>query len=99
MPEVDFSTAECIRRGPRPGPGKNPFVSLRTLRFGGCFISRREVAQRSGLTMHALARIEARSDGRLSALRRYAKALGGELLVSVKIGRYTFPIAFETAAT
>lgn len=95
MPEIDFSTAECIRRGPRPGPSKNPFVSLRALRFGGCFISRREVAQRSGLTLRELERVEARRDGWLSVLGRYAKALGGELQVSVKIGRYTFPIAFE----
>jgi hypothetical protein len=95
MPSVDFSTAESIRRGPRPGPSKNPFVSLRLLRHGGGFISRQEVAQRGGLTLHEVERMEAKGDGWLSTLGRYAEVLGGELQVSIKIGRYTFPIAFE----
>lgn len=56
---------------------------------------RRQRCGTSGLTMRELERIEARRDSRLSALGRYAVALGGELQVSVKIGRYTFPIAFE----
>lgn len=70
-------------------------MSLRTLRFGGCFITLHEVSQRSGLTMRELMQIEDRRDGWLSALGRYAKALGGELQVSIKIGKYMFPIAFK----
>ena len=90
-------TAECIRHGPDgPRPASaNPFVSLRTLRFGGCSLSGREVMRRAKLTLRELKRIEAKGDGWLSALARYATALGGELAVSIKIGKYTFPISLE----
>ena len=94
MPEIDFSKAECIRRGPRPGPSANPVVSLKLLRFGGCGLSQRKVAQRAKLTLHEMVRAEDKRAGWLSALGRYAKALGGELAVSIKIGKYTFPISF-----
>ncbi len=95
MPEIDWTKAECIRRGPRPGPGANSFVSLRLLRYGGCNLSRREVARLARLTMREIERAEASRDGWLSALDRYAKVLGGELAVSITIGAYTFPISFE----
>ena len=95
MPEIDWATTECIRRGPRPGPVANPFVSLRLLRYGGCSLAGREVMRRAKLTLRELKRIEAKGDGWLSLLGRYARALGGELAVSITIGKYTFPISFE----
>ena len=45
-----------------------------------------EVAELASTTQAQLSRIESREDHRLSTIRRYVEALGGELEVVAKIG-------------
>jgi len=48
-------------------------------------LTQEELAQRAKITQSEVSRTERREDSRVSTLRRYASALGGELLLHVKI--------------
>ncbi|MCC6748392.1 MAG: XRE family transcriptional regulator [Deltaproteobacteria bacterium] len=49
-------------------------------------ITQEELAQRVKTTQSELSRLERREDKRLSTLRRYVEALGGELEVTIRFG-------------
>jgi hypothetical protein len=68
-----------------------PAVSLRELR-GEVGKTQAQVADEAGLSQSALSHFEGAGDHRLSALRRYVAALGGELEVVAVIGRRRFPL-------
>jgi transcriptional regulator with XRE-family HTH domain len=64
---------------------KEPQVSLRELRrITGK--TQEGAAEEAGLSQSALSQFEGAADHRLSALRRYVAALGGELEVAAVIG-------------
>jgi DNA-binding XRE family transcriptional regulator len=66
-------------------------VSLRELRrLAGK--TQEQVADESGLSQSALSHFESAPDHKLSALRRYVAALGGELEVAAVIGGRRFPL-------
>lgn len=66
-------------------------VSLRELRrLAGK--TQEQVADESGLSQSALSHFEGAPDHKLSALRRYVAALGGELEVAAVIGGRRFPL-------
>jgi len=66
-------------------------VSLRELRrLAGK--TQEQVADESGLSQSALSHFEGAPDHKLSALRRYVVALGGELEVAAVIGGKRFPL-------
>jgi hypothetical protein len=71
--------------------GDEPAVSLRELRreVGK---TQDQVAAEAGLSQSALSHFEAAGDHRVSALRRYVAALGGELEVAAVIGGQRFPL-------
>jgi predicted transcriptional regulator len=46
-----------------------------------------ELAKAADMTQSELSRLEARADHRISTLRRYVEALGGELEISAIIGK------------
>lgn len=87
MPEIDFS--KCKVR--RPGARKDRKLSLSTLR-GAQGLTQAQLAKRAGITQSEVSRTEVRADTLVSTLERYAKALGGELALSVKIDGRSYPI-------
>jgi predicted transcriptional regulator len=60
-------------------------MSLRELRQD-LDLTQQQVAERADMTQSELSRLEGRSDLRLSTLRRYVEALGGELEISITFG-------------
>lgn len=50
-------------------------------------LTQQQVAERADMTQSELSRLEGRSDLRVSTLRRYIEALGGELEISVTLGK------------
>jgi DNA-binding Xre family transcriptional regulator len=61
-------------------------LSLRELRQD-LDMTQQQVADRADMTQSELSRLEGRADLRLSTLRRYVEALGGELEISVVVGK------------
>jgi predicted transcriptional regulator len=61
-------------------------LSLRELRQD-LDLTQQQVAERADMTQSELSRLEGRSDLRVSTLRRYVEALGGELEISVLVGK------------
>jgi DNA-binding Xre family transcriptional regulator len=61
-------------------------LSLRQLRQD-LRLTQQDVAHAAAMTQSELSRLESRSDCRVSTLRRYAEALGGELEVTVVLGK------------
>ena len=61
-------------------------LSLRELRQD-LALTQQQVADRADMTQSELSRLEGRSDLRVSTLRRYVEALGGELEISVVVGK------------
>lgn len=88
MPEIDFSRCRVIRRG----PPKDRKLSLSTLRRS-LDLTQEQLAKKAGAMQSEVSRAELRHDCRLSTLNRYAKALGGELLLYVQIDGRKYPIA------
>jgi len=72
-----------------PARGAEPAVRLRELRreVGK---TQEQVAAAAGLSQSALSHFEGAGDHRVSALRRYVAALGGELEVVAVIGKRRF---------
>jgi predicted transcriptional regulator len=60
--------------------------TLRELRLG-LELTQQEVADRASMTQSELSRLESRADHRVSTLRRYVEALGGELEIAVLVGK------------
>lgn len=74
--EFDASRAKVVRRGPKSPLG--PRLPLRALResVGKTQV---EVSVVAEMAQGDVSRLEQREDAKLSTLRRYVKALGGEL--------------------
>jgi len=76
---LDVTKARRVRRGPR----KDYVVSLRAIREG-MGTTQVELADVTGMNQGDISRLEKRDDVKVSTLRRYIEALGGELeLVAV----------------
>jgi predicted transcriptional regulator len=50
-------------------------------------LTQQQVADKADMTQSELSRLESRGDHRISTLRRYVEALGGELEISVVVGK------------
>lgn len=87
MPEIDFERCKIIRRGPM----RDRKLGLTALR-GSQGLTQVQLATKAGLTQSDVSRAELRSDCLVSTLERYAKALGGELLLYVKINGRSYPV-------
>ena len=61
-------------------------LTLRELRQG-LALTQQQVAERADMTQSELSRLESRADHRISTLRRYVEALGGELEIAVVVGK------------
>lgn len=61
-------------------------LSLRELRQT-LELTQQQVADKAAMTQSELSRLESRGDHRVSTLRRYVEALGGELEISVVMGK------------
>jgi len=61
----------------------------------GLGVTQDQVAERMEATQGEVSRIEAREDWRVSTLERYAKAIGGKLIVSVQLGDKRCDIALD----
>lgn len=90
MPEIDFSRCTVVRRGPRT----DRRFSLALLR-GSQDLSQAQLAKKAKLTQSEISRAELRNDCLVSTLERYAKALGGELALTIKIDGRRYPITLE----
>jgi len=75
------SWIEARRGAPEPAP--NPGASLATIRRERG-LTQQQVADRLGMTQPEVSKLERRGDVRLSTLRAYVTALGGELIVSAR---------------
>jgi hypothetical protein len=76
IPEVDFTKARVVRRGP-----KNPLGSkyaLRDLREAAGK-TQVDVATAADMSQGDVSRLEGREDIKIATLRRYVEALGGKL--------------------
>lgn len=73
---------------------KDREYTLAMLRAGSGF-TQAQLAKRAGITQSEISRAELRSDCRVSTLKRYAKALGGNLLLCVEINGRKCPIALK----
>lgn len=80
MPELDLASARFLGRGLK----KDRRLTLRAIRES-LGVTQTQVSERSGLAQSEVSRIEQRDDMLLSTLRRYARALGGELDVAVLV--------------
>lgn len=88
MPEIDFSRCKILQRGPM----RARKLGLAALR-GSQRLTQVQLATKAGLTQSEVSRAESRSDCLVSTLARYAKALGGELQLYVKIDGRSYPVA------
>jgi len=79
--EIDLSKAKVIGRGLKMGRR----FDLRSLR-AALGKTQEDVAHTAKMAQGDVSRLEARKDIKLSTLERYAKALGGELEVVVRVG-------------
>jgi predicted transcriptional regulator len=50
-------------------------------------LTQQQVADKAEMTQSELSRLESRGDHRVSTLRRYVEALGGELEIAVVVGK------------
>jgi hypothetical protein len=90
MPEIDFNKAKILRRGRGSSIGRR--IALGTLRISKGMTQTR-FARRAKMSQGEVSRIEHQGDCLVSTLKRYAKALGGELCVIVRIDGRSYPIA------
>ena len=84
MPEPDVTRARIVRRGPKD---PLPRFSLRMVREG-LGQTQEDVARTAEMDQGDVSRLEQRTDPKLSTLRRYARALGGEIdiVLTLKTG-------------
>jgi predicted transcriptional regulator len=79
-------SAEAIERVTKRAEAELQELTLRELRQGLAF-TQQQVADRADMTQSELSRLESRSDHRISTLRRYVEAMGGELEIAVRVGK------------
>jgi hypothetical protein len=77
IPELDLAKAKVLGRGLR----KEKKLPLRVLREASRK-TQADVARAAEMDQSEISRVEQRGDLRLSTLRRYVKALGGEVEVT-----------------
>jgi len=87
MPEIDFNQCKILQRGPT----RERKLGLAALRRSQG-LTQAQLATKAKLTQSEVSRAELRSDCLVSTLDRYAKALGGELTLHVKINGRPYPI-------
>ena len=89
MPEIDLSNAKVIGRGLR----KDRRLTLRTLRVA-LGKTQADVSRTAEMDQGDISRLEARDDMRLSTLKRYVSAIGGQVEIAVVVGgrRYLIEI-------
>ncbi len=73
---IDLSRAKVVRRGPKHPDG--PRLPLRAMREA-VGTTQVDVARLAEMDQGDVSRLEQRGDVKLSTLRRYVRALGGEL--------------------
>ena len=61
-------------------------LTLRELREG-LDVTQAELARAADMTQSEMSRLESRADHRVSSLRRYIEALGGEIEITAVIGK------------
>jgi len=79
-------SGEAIARVTQRARAELQALTLRELRQG-LELTQLQVAQSADMTQSELSRIESRADHRISTLRRYVEALGGELEVTFVVGK------------
>jgi hypothetical protein len=90
MPEIDFDQCKIVRRGPL-GERKLGLAALRLSQR----LTQVQLAAKAELTQSEVSRAESRADCLVSTLQRYAAALGGELLLSVRIDGRSYPVKLD----
>jgi hypothetical protein len=80
IPELDVAKAKVVGRG----LGTHRRFDLRTLRMA-LGKTQAEVSHAAEMDQGDVSRLEHRDDTRLSTLKRYARALGGQIEVAVVI--------------
>ena len=78
-------SAEASARVSQRAKDELAALTLRELRLG-LDLTQQQVADKADMTQSELSRLEGRSDHRISTLRRYVEALGGELEIAVVVG-------------
>jgi predicted transcriptional regulator len=78
-------SADAIARVVQRARGQLQELSLRELRQN-LELTQQQVADAADMTQSELSRIESRVNHRISTLRRYVEALGGELEIAVVVG-------------
>lgn len=86
-PEQEAEIAEEVRAILR----ENALMQLRRRRE----ITQQELAAALGVSQVNISRIEHEDEPQLSTMRRFVEALGGELIVQVRIGDETFDLLAE----
>lgn len=77
---------EASARVSRRAEAELEALTLRELRQT-CELTQQQVADKAEMTQSELSRLESRGDHRVSTLRRYVEALGGELEIAVVVGK------------
>jgi len=91
MPPIDFSTCKILGRGPQ----RERKLTLAALRQSRGF-TQTALAAKAKISQSEVSRAELREDCLVSTLARYAEALGGELMLYVKIDGRKYPTALHT---
>jgi transcriptional regulator len=79
-------SSEALERVAKRSEAELQELTLRELRQGLDF-TQQQVADRADMTQSELSRLESRADHRISTLRRYIEAMGGELEIAVLVGK------------
>jgi hypothetical protein len=87
---LDLTKCKIVRRGP-PKDRKLPLAFLR----GRKGLTQVQIAKRAKISQSEISRAELRSDCLVSTLERYAKALGGELQLTIDLDGRSYPIALH----
>lgn len=79
-------TPEALTRVRERARAQIDAVTLKELRRG-LALTQAELAAAANMTQSELSRLESRADHRISTLRRYVEALGGEIEITAIIGK------------
>jgi predicted transcriptional regulator len=80
-------TPEALARVTHRARGEVRELTLKELRQG-LDVTQAELADAAQMTQSELSRLESRADHRISTLRRYVDALGGEIEITAIIGNH-----------
>lgn len=92
LQSLDLTKCKIVRRGPR----KDRRLPLAFLR-GRKGLTQTQIAKRAKISQSEVSRAELRSDCLVSTLERYAKALGGELQLTIVLDGRSYPIVLRKA--